>query len=189
MVFASAIAGGCGSSTSSSVTKIDATTTTTTPTNDAPSTTTTLEPEAGRGTQFYLYTPVVGDCFDRRTIIDGKAVTGRTNPAADASLGQRDQVIIRLDCEVPHQYEVAHVDTATVSATPPQSGAAFEDLAKRICPEHFASYVGRPYQDSALEVGWFLPTPDQQAQGIEFLGCLVFNPRGKLTDTVRNSDR
>ena len=179
----------CGSSISSSATKIDPTTTTTAAPDGTPSTTTTLEPEAGVGTQFYLYTPVVGDCFDRRTIIDGRAVTNRATPATDASLDQIGQVVIRLDCRLPHQYEVIHIDTATVSASPPPTKEAFVDLAERMCPERFEAYIGRPYQDSALEAGWFLPTTDQQASGIEFLGCLAFDPKGKLTDPVRDSDR
>ncbi|CAB4946987.1 MAG: hypothetical protein F2837_08235 [Actinobacteria bacterium] len=180
---------GCGSSTTSSVVKLDPTSTTTAAPDDTPSTTTTLEPEAGAGTQFYLYTPVTGDCIDRRTIVDGKAVTNRSTPDPDASLSVSGQVIIRFDCERPHQYEVIYTDTTEVAASPPQSQEAFVELAKRVCPQRFREYIGRDYQDSGLEVGWFFPTPDQQAQRIEFLGCLAFDPKGKLTGSVRNSNR
>jgi len=180
---------GCGSSTTASVTKIDPTTSTSAAPDDTPSTTTTLEPEAGIGTQFYLYTPVVGDCIDRRTVVDGRAVTNRSTPDPDASLKVSGQVIIRFDCERPHQYEVIYADTTSIAASPPQNQEAFVDLAKRVCPERFREYIGRDYQDSALEVGWFFPTPDQQKQGIEFLGCLAFDPKGKLTGSVHSSNR
>jgi len=183
------IMSGCGSSTTASVTKIDPTTTTSAASDDTPSTTTTLEPEAGSGNQFYLYTPVVGDCIDRRTIVDGKAATNRATPEPDASLAVSGQVIIRFDCERPHQYEVIYADTTSVAASPPQNQEAFVDLAKRVCPARFREYIGRDYQDSALEVGWFFPTPDQREQGIEFLGCLAFDPKSKLTGSVRNSNR
>jgi len=189
VAMSASIMSGCGSSTTASVTKIDPTSTTSAAPADTPSTTTTLEPEAGVGTQFYLYTPVVGDCIDRRTIVDGKAITNRSTPDPDASLKVSGQVIIRFDCERSHQYEVIHADTSGVADSPPQSDEAFVELAKRVCPERFREYIGRAYQDSQLEVGWFFPTPDQQEQGIEFLGCLAFDPKGKLTGSVRNSNR
>lgn len=179
----------CGSSTSATVTKIDPTTTTTTTAPDTPQTTTTLEPEAGVGTMLYVYTPVVGDCIDHRTMIDGRAVTTRTTPDPNATLRTSGQVILRLPCDLPHQYEVLWVDTVEISKSPPQSPEAFADLAKRACPEQFATSIGRPYQDSSLEFGWIAPTDDQQAQGIEFLGCLAFDPGGKLTSPVRDSNR
>lgn len=188
-IIGAALLGGCGSSTTSTVTKIDPTTTTTAAPDDTPSTTTTLEPEAGAGTQFYLYTPVTGDCIDRRTIIDGRASTNRATPETDASLKAPAQVIVRFACDRPHQYEVIHTEMSSVAASPPQDQGAFVELAKRVCPAKFREYIGRDYQDSELEVGWFFPTPDQQAQRIEFLGCLAFDPKGKLTGSVRDSNR
>ena len=182
------LATACGSSTSATVKKIDPTTTTTTAPSEN-STTTTLEPEAGVGTLLYLYTPVVGDCIDHRTMTDGRASTTRSTPDQNATLRASGQVIVRLDCERPHQYEVIFVDTKDVAQFPSQSSEAFNDLAKQVCPAQFSTAVGRPYQDSELEFGWIAPTNDQQAQGIKFLGCLAFNPKGKLTESVRGSGR
>ena len=178
----------CGTSTSATVEKIDPTTTTTSA-SEGQATTTTVEPEAGVGTLLYLYTPVVGDCIDHRTMIDGRASTTRTTPDQNASLRESGQVIVRLDCELPHQYEVISVDTAEAAKAPPQSAEAFNELAKRVCPAQFGTAVGRPYQDSELEFGWIAPTADQQAKGIAFLGCLAFDPKGKLTASVRGSGR
>ena len=179
----------CGTSTSATVEKIDPTTTTTAAPSGGQATTTTLAPEAGVGTLLYIYTPVVGDCIDHRTMIDGRASTTRSTPDQNASLRATGQVIVRLDCELPHQYEVISVDTTEVTKAPPQSAEAFNDLAKRVCPAQFGAAVGRPYQDSELEFGWIMPTGDQQARGIEFLGCLAFDPKGKLTASVRGSRR
>jgi hypothetical protein len=183
------LATACGSSTSATVKKIDPTTTTTTVAPSENSTTTTLEPEAGVGKLLYLYTPVIGDCIDHRTMTDGRASTTRSTPDQNATLRASGQVIVRLDCERPHQYEVIFVDTMDVAKSPPQSSEAFNELAKQVCPAQFSTAVGRPYQDSELEFGWITPTNDQQAQGIEFLGCLAFNPKGKLTESVRGSGR
>lgn len=179
----------CGTSTSATVEKIDPTTTTTVASSGDQATTTTLEPEAGVGTLLYLYTPVVGDCIDHRTMIDGRASTTRSTPDQNASLRATGQVIVRLDCEIPHQYEVIAVDTTEVAKTPVRSPEAFNELAKRVCPAQFDAVVGRPYQDSELEFGWISPTGEQQDRGIEFLGCLAFDPKGKLTSSVRGSGR
>ncbi len=183
------VTAGCGNSTSASVRKIDPTTTTTAAAPDTPQTTTTLEPEAGVGTMLYVYTPVVGDCIDHRTMINGKASTTRATPDPNASLRASGQVIVRLPCDLPHQYEVIWVDSTDIAKSPPQSPDAFGELAKRVCPEQFATSIGRAYQDSALDYGWIAPTGDQQALGIAFLGCLAFDPKGKLTSTVRDSNR
>jgi len=179
----------CGSSTSATVSTIDPTTTTTAEAPDTPQTTTTLEPEAGVGTLLYVYTPVVGDCIDHRTMSDGRASTTRSTPDQNATLRASGQVIVRLPCDLPHQYEVLWVDTTEVTRTPPASPEAFAELARRVCPEQFASSIGRSYQDSSLEYAWISPTADQQAQGIEFLGCLAFDPKTKLTGPVRDSNR
>lgn len=183
------LATSCGTSTSATVEKIDPTTTTTEAATDATVTTTTLEPEAGSGTLLYVYTPVTGDCIDHRTMDDGRASTTRTTPDQNASLRASGQVILRLDCDRPHQYEVIAVDTTEVVASGPRSTDAFNELARRVCPAQFSAAVGRPYQDSELEFGWIMPTAEQQAQGIEFLGCLAFDPKGKLTSSVRGSGR
>jgi hypothetical protein len=183
------VATACGSSTSASVSKIDPTTTTTAAASDTPQPTTTLEPEASTGTMLYVYTPIVGDCIDHRTIINGKASTTRTTPDPNATLRSSGQVIVRLSCDLPHQYEVLWVDTTEVAKSPPESPEAFGELAKRVCPEQFASSIGRPYQDSSLDYGWISPTVDQLAQGIQFLGCLAFDPKDKLTGSVRSSNR
>jgi hypothetical protein len=179
----------CGTSTSATVEKIDPTTTTSAAASEGQATTTTVEPEAGVGALLYVYTPVVGDCIDHRTMIDGRASTTRTTPEQNASLRAGDQVIVRLDCELPHQYEVISVDMTEVAKAPPQSAEAYNELAKRICPAQFGTAVGRPYQDSVLEFGWIAPTGDQQDKGIAFLGCLAFDPKGKLTASVRGSGR
>ena len=61
--------------------------------------------------------------------------------------------------------------------------------AKQLCPPAFATFVGTPYQNSHLEVGWVLPTESQRSRGIQQIGCLAFDPAGKLTSSVRGSGR
>ncbi|MCU0267440.1 MAG: hypothetical protein MUF83_02215 [Acidimicrobiales bacterium] len=70
----------------------DASTATTT--TQPPETTTTTEVPLEQGTQVFVFEPSVGDCFDRRTLES----TGPTDPA--------DQIVLVLDCELPHSFEV-----------------------------------------------------------------------------------
>lgn len=188
LVLTPALLGACGSSTSASVRQLDAPTTTV-PTDGAPTTTTTTEPEAGLGSQYYVYTPVVGDCIDRRAVVGGVMTNKGSATTADASLRAEGQVIVRFDCFRPHEYEVILFDTSEVNRVKPQTPDAYADLAKRICPAAFPAYIGRNYQDSSLEFGWIAPTDEQRSRGIEFLGCTVFDPKGRLVDSVRGANR
>lgn len=152
-------------------------------------TTTTMEPEGGTGRLFYVYSPSVGDCIDLRVLTDGMARTTRRVPGTDATIRASDQVIVRFDCGVPHQYEVMEI----VSAGFPDPTVATDDefiaRARALCAEPFEAFVGLGYPNSTLEIGWYLPTADQRARGVQRIGCLVFDPKGKLVGSVRGSAR
>lgn len=182
------LAGLAGCSTTSGGTPVTLSTTTTVPAGDAgPTTTTTAEPPASAGREFFVYAPVEGDCIDLRATADGGSATTRDRPDVDATPRSKNELILRLPCELPHQYEVI----AVVDAGLPRdaSDEALVDVAKRECPAAFATYVGVPYQDSQLEVGWVLPSTDQRARGAQQIGCLAFDPDGKLTGSVRGTAR
>jgi hypothetical protein len=177
----------CGTSTSGSTSRL--TVTTTTMGTPAIETTTTLEPEAGVGRQYFVYTPVVGDCVDLRSIVDGKAVTTRTLPGVDGTPKGNRQVILRLDCNLPHQYEIIASVNAGLPSSPAPSNGELVLAAKRLCPEAFGTYIGIPYQTSTLEMGWILPGADQLAKGNQQIGCTVLDSKAKLVGTVREAKR
>ena len=174
------------SSTSSSVPTTTSSTTTIAP---GPTTTTTLEPEAGVGRISFVYGPVTGDCIDLRSVATGRAVTTRTVPAADATLKSDKDVMLRLSCELPHQYEVIANPSAGLAPTPAPTTEQFVAAAKKLCPAAFKTYVGIPYPGSSLEVGWVLPTEEQRNRGVQIIGCTAFDPKGKLTGSVKDSKR
>lgn len=74
----------------------------------------TTEAPLEAGEQLYVYVPEVGDCFDRRLL--GEEQGG-------------EEIVLRLDCDLPHQYEVfalrtidpAAVPTTTTTSTRPPS--------------------------------------------------------------------
>lgn len=178
--------GSCSSSSSSSSNGSTSTTTTTAP---GPTTTTTLEPEAGLGRISFVYGPIVGDCIDLRSLATGKAVTTRATPAVDATMKSDRDVMLRLSCDLPHQYEVIATPNAGLPATPTPTPEQFTNAARRLCPAAFKTYVGISYPGSALEVGWVLPTEEQRNRGVQVIGCTAFDPKGKLTESVKDSRR
>jgi len=187
LVLGALVLGACSSSTKSSAN--GATTTTTTTVAPGETTTTTLEPEAGVGRLSFVYGPVVGECIDLRSVASGKAVTTRAVPTADATQKSDKDVILRLSCDLPHQYEVIATPNAGLPATPAPSTEQFVSAAKKLCPAAFRTYVGIPYPSSSLEVGWVLPSQEQRARGVQTIGCTAFDPKGKLTGSVKESRR
>jgi len=164
-------------------------TTTTASATPQSTTSTTLEPEAGVGRLAYVYGPVVGDCIDLRSMATGRAVTTRALPGQDATQKSDKDVILRMGCDLPHQYEVMAVLDAGLPRDPAPTLEQLSAVARKRCPATFASYVGIGYPESSLEIGWILPSPEQMGRGVQQFGCLAFDPNGKLVGAVRGSRR
>lgn len=179
---------GCSSSSTSqsTVEKAPGTSTTETTTAGPP---TTLEPEAGVGRISFVYGPTVGDCIDHRSVASGRAVTVSAVPTQDGSIRTDKDVILRLSCELPHQYEVIGVVDAGLPTPPPPATETLAAVAKKKCPAAFRDYLGISYSQSSLEVGWILPTDEQRTRGVQTIGCTVYDAKGKLTGSVRDSKR
>ncbi|MBU3702274.1 MAG: hypothetical protein FGM58_09545 [Acidimicrobiia bacterium] len=166
-----------------------AVTTTTAPAPTASTTSTTMEPESGVGRLSYVYGPSVGDCIDLRSMATGRAVTTRATPAQDATQKSDKDVILRLGCDLPHQYEVMAVLDAGLPRDPAPTLEQLAAVARKRCPSTFETFVGIGYPESALEIGWILPSPEQFGRGVQTFGCLAYEPGGKMTGSVRGSRR
>lgn len=177
--------GACSSSSSGST--APSSTSTAPSTTESPATTTTLEPEAGAGRISFVYGPVVGDCIDLRSVASGRAVTTRATPSVDATLKSDKDVMLRLSCDLPHQYEVIATPSAGLAGNPTTEQLTL--AAKKLCPAAFKTYVGIPYPNSSLEFGWILPSEEQRTRGVQVIGCTAFNPKGKLTESIKDSKR
>ena len=167
---------GCGGGAAEEVAETTTTTTT------APTTTTTeVPPDAAQ--VLFVYTPGVGDCFDRRRLEDGPA-------------------ILLVDCTQPHTFQVFGVFDFDESTLPPNlvateglatsgegtTGAVGagpqpwpgEDpliaAARRQCPALFAGWVGLPYERSVLELSWVLPDEVAWDNGNRTIGCTLWDP-------------
>ena len=164
-----------------------------TDTTAPPETTTTTEVPAEAAQVLYVYTPSVGDCFDRRRLEDGAAV-------------------LLLDCTQPHTFQVFGVFDFDESTLPPNlvasDGAATsgegttgvvgtgprswpgEDplivAAQRTCPALFAEWVGVPYERSVFELSWVLPNEESWGNGSRVIGCTLWDP---TTDRMATDSR
>jgi hypothetical protein len=161
-----------------------ATTTTAPTTTPPPEATATTEVPLGEGRELFVYNPEPGQCFDLRDTETG----GRLPLRADATRVGDGEVVVLLDCGQPHQYEVTAVlDVPFVAGRP--GDEELTAIAKRLCPGSHATYVGLPYERSALEMGWILPTPEEWDRGRRVLACLVFDPTGPSTATAQGTAR
>lgn len=151
----------------------------TTVTTSVPETTTTTEPPLEAGRQVFVFTPAVGQCFDRRSL-DERPATGP----------QQTDIVLVLDCSLPHQNEVFDVLKMPDNPRDYPGETAMKDFARSNCTTNFMSYVGRPYEVSALEVGYYLPSSNEWDQGARTLGCYVYDVTGdKLVGSVQGSAR
>jgi hypothetical protein len=189
VVLVLAVAVVAGACTTSSKPATRAATTTTAPAATSSTTSTTMEPEAGVGRISYVYGPKVGDCIDLRSMVTGRAVTTRATPGQDATQKSDKDVILRLGCDLPHQYEVMAVLEAGLPREPAPTLEQLATVARKRCSSTFESYVGIGYPESSLEIGWILPSPEQLGRGVQTFGCLAYDPAGKITASVRDSRR
>lgn len=147
-------------------------------TTEAPSTTTTTEAPLEAGTQIFVYVPQVGDCFDRRKIERSASTSGQTD------------IVLKLDCSLPHRNEVFAVLDYPANDDVFPGEKALETFAKRECPRRFADYVGKQYELSELEIGYQMPNSTNWRRGTQKIGCYVYDLSGnRLVGSVRGSAR
>lgn len=170
VVMACSVAGCSGGGGESSATTV---------TTTAPETTTTTEPPLEAGRQVFVFTPAVGTCFDRRRL-DERPENGP----------QQTDIVLVLDCALPHQNEVFAVLELPGAGRDYPGEPALHDFARATCTASFLDYVGQAYEVSDLEVGYYLPSSTEWATGAHELGCYVYDVGGdKLVGSMRGSGR
>jgi hypothetical protein len=150
-----------------------------TTTTAAPETTTTTAPPLEAGRQVFVYTPAVGQCFDRRQL-EERPTSGP----------QQTDIVLVLDCSLPHENEVFDVLELPDAGSDYPGEPAMQAFARARCTANFAAFVGRSYETSALEVGYYLPSSNEWDSGARRLGCYVYDVNGeKLVGSIRGSGR
>ena len=62
-----------------------------------------------------------------------------------------------VDCTQEHGAEVIHTFDLTMTTMPSED--TLEEVSDETCGEAFTAYVGRPFENSALDYIWRLPSP------------------------------
>ena len=89
-------------------------------------------------------------------------------------------------CTTEHWGEVYHVMTITSSQMPSEND--MDDMASNACIDAFEPYVGRPYDESDLDITWYFPTRESWEDGDRSLQCIAISGDGDpLYQPVRNS--
>jgi hypothetical protein len=111
----------------------------------------------------------VGDCWDLK----------------DPSAKEIDDVKA-APCSGEHEYEVYFVGSMQPGDYP--TDEAMEAFTTDHCTEAFATYVGKPYDESELEVFVLTPTKDAWRAGDRSIQCSVYHPRiHRLTKSLKGS--
>ncbi len=116
----------------------------------------------------------VGDCF---VLNDPNATTVEEVP--------------HRPCTETHQFEVIFkaTDPSPDGAAYPGT-TAFDKVVQAQCAPAFATYVGIPFDDSALELGYLYPQADSWGKGRRTITCYVSLPNNAmLTSTVKDSKK
>lgn len=93
-----------------------------------------------------------------------------------------------VPCADEHAQEVYATAQVPDGATLP----ADDDLraqAEETCTTEFEAYVGLPYAESALDFTWLQPTAESWEQGDRELVCLVYDPAGPVSGSLRSANR
>ncbi|RRR34444.1 septum formation protein [Schaalia georgiae] len=101
---------------------------------------------------------------------------------------ENDQVstVETVDCSKPHDAEVFFLHKLEGSDYPGQD--SLTSTAEQVCVAAFQGYVGTSYEESSLDVTWFLPTTQSWAQNDHEIVCMVADMQGrKLNQSAKNS--
>jgi Septum formation len=91
-------------------------------------------------------------------------------------------------CSEPHSDEIY------ASGSLPESGdfpgaEAVESAAQDICLRHYQPFVGLPYEDSVLDIGYLTPTEDSWSDGDRAVLCTIFDPLQEVVGSLRGAQR
>lgn len=104
-------------------------------------------------------------------------------PADDAA----EEAVLTHACSEPHDAEVYANYELAAGRWPGE--VRVEKAAERGCEERFRSYVGRSYEDSALEYSSLGPTKRLWRTGDRHVSCVLEDPADELTGSARRSKR
>lgn len=115
----------------------------------------------------------IGECFN-----DEK-------PTSDSDESTSVSTVPLIECQQPHDNEVFANHDLTGSTFP--SDAEMESQATSLCRSSFDGYVGKPYDDSVLSVGWITPTAESWSKQDRTVNCILYQDDTKITGSKRGA--
>jgi hypothetical protein len=116
-----------------------------------------------------VFTLQVGDCMSDQA--------GATGEVTDVPV---------VPCEEPHDSEIYYAYTVPDADAFP---GTFQEHVDAQCLPQFQTFVGLPYEQSALELTWLEPTIESWNEGDRELLCIVADPAGGVTGSLQGAAR
>ena len=113
----------------------------------------------------------VGDCLNETSTEETAEVTS----------------VPTVPCSDPHDSE-AYAATDMPEGDYPGDQAVI-DASDTFCYDQFATFVGLSYDESALDLASFFPTPESWAEGDREIMCFISSPDGQVTGTLAGAAR
>jgi hypothetical protein len=91
-------------------------------------------------------------------------------------------------CSEPHSDEI-YASGAITDEDEFPGAEAIQSAAEDICIAEYAEFVGLPYEDSVLDIGYLTPTEESWATGDREVLCTIFDPAEEVTGSLRGAER
>ena len=92
-----------------------------------------------------------------------------------------------VPCTEAHDYEVFSVLTYAGDTFPGDS--VIQSFAETECVNAYEPYVGKSYESSEFYIRYLTPTSQTWATGDRVIDCVLYSQSGKLTGSMRGSNR
>ncbi len=116
-----------------------------------------------------VFTIKVGDCLN------------------DGALEGQVSTVPTVDCSKPHDSEAFASIIMTDGEFPGDD--AVKTQAESGCTAQFNTFIGMDYGTSKLDYSYYYPTSDSWAQGDREILCLVLDPAGQTTGSLKGAAR
>ena len=90
-----------------------------------------------------------------------------------------------IPCSNPHDYEVYAEMELKGSSLPSDADKQADDF----CSKEFETFIGKPYADSSLSYTYFTPTSQSWDAGDKLISCMVQDPSGQTSGSLKGSNK
>lgn len=113
-----------------------------------------------------------------------KLTVGQCLPKAASGLIEK---VDTVECAQPHTAEVF----ASLKVDDAKSYPGDEEMKRQAggCAAKFEPFIGKPYNESDLEITYFHPTKQSWGQGDRQILCVVSVPTGTVKGSLKGSSR